>query len=250
MPTDPPAAQENVTPTSTSPEAHSLVAPTWHTAVFVVVIFAFAALSAGSQHQIIERYGRVRMYLGTMGWEYLLVGYILWGARKKGKRLRDIVGGRWNSPESFLLDLGIAVGFWMLAAAVLALLSYALGLASASQISAAKKQIGPLLPRNAIELGLWIVLSATAGFCEEIMFRGYLQQQFRAFTHSTVVAILLQAMVFGVGHAYQGGRRIIVIGVYGALFGILAAVRKSLRPGMMAHTLQDSFSGLASRLLK
>ncbi|MBZ5510084.1 MAG: CPBP family intramembrane metalloprotease [Acidobacteriia bacterium] len=94
------------------------------------------------------------------------------------------------------------------------------------------------------------MLSATAGFCEEIMFRGYLQKQFLAATRSTAAAIVLQAVIFGIAHAYQGGRRIILIAVYGALFGMLAAWRKSLRPGMIQHTLQDSVSGIAFRLLK
>ncbi|MBZ5566893.1 MAG: CPBP family intramembrane metalloprotease [Acidobacteriia bacterium] len=226
------------------------VAPAWHTIVFLAVIFAFAAASAHSQHQMIERHGRVAAYLLTMGWEYALVVYILWGARKKSVRLRDIVGGKWTRPEDFLLDVAVACGFWLVAAAVLAGLSFALGLASASQVAEAKKQLGPLLPRTGLELGVWIALSATAGLCEEIMFRGYLQKQFRAATHSTAAAIVMQAIVFGIAHAYQGGRRIVLISVYGALFGMLAAWRKSLRPGMMQHALQDTVSGVAFRLLK
>ena len=146
--------------------------------------------------------------------------------------------------------MGIAFGYWICAGAVLAALSFALGLASPSQVAEAKKQLGALLPQTGLELGIWIVLSATAGFCEEIMFRGYLQQQFRAATRSTAAAIVLQAVVFGIAHAYQGGRRIILIAVYGALFGMLAAWRKSLRPGMIGHAMQDSFSGIAFRLLK
>jgi membrane protease YdiL (CAAX protease family) len=185
-----------------------------------------------------------------MAWEYVLVGYIVWGVRKNGVTLREVVGGRWNTPEDFLLDVAIAFGFWLVAAGILAGLSFALGLASASQVAEAKKQIGPLLPQTGLELGLWVVLSATAGLCEEIMFRGYLQKQFHAATRSAPAAILMQAIVFGIAHAYQGGRRIILIGAYGALFGILAAWRKSLRPGMIGHTLQDSFSGIAFRLLK
>lgn len=42
----------------------------------------------------------------------------------------------------------------------------------------------------------------------------------------------------------------ITITVYGALFGILAVYRKSLRPGMIQHAMQDSFAGLGFALLK
>jgi len=37
----------------------------------------------------------------------------------------------------------------------------------------------------------------------------------------------------------QGVKQIVVISVLGALYGMLAAWRKSLRPGMIAHTMSD-----------
>jgi hypothetical protein len=39
------------------------------------------------------------------------------------------------------------------------------------------------------------------------------------------------------------------IAIYGALFGILAIMRKSLRPGMIQHSMQDSFAGIALNLI-
>ena len=250
MSTNPPVAPETSPAEARTATSPLPVAPAWHSALFVVVIVSFAALAARSQGQMIAHRGRVTFYLLTLAWEYLLVGYILWGARKRGVTLREIVGGRWKSPENLLIDVAIAFAFWMVAAGTLAALSFALGLMSPSQVAEAKKQLGPLLPKGGWELALWLALSATAGFCEEIMFRGYLQRQFRAATRSTAAAIVLQAVVFGIAHAYQGGRRIILIAVYGALFGMLAAWRKTLRPGMIGHAMQDSFAGIAFRLLK
>ncbi len=247
MNADPSHPQENLQ--AASPDTRRAVAPAWHTVLFVAVVLLVAVLSAHSQHRMIQRHGRIPAYALTMAWEYLLLGYILWGARRKGVALRDIVGGRWTSPGKMLTDVAIALGFWAVAAGVLAGLSYLLGLASPSQISEAKKQLGPLLPQTGVELAWWIAISITAGFCEEIMFRGYLQKQFRAATRSSLVGILGQAAVFGIAHAYQGGRRIVLIACYGVLFGLLAAWRKSLRPGMMEHALQDSVSGIAFRFL-
>jgi membrane protease YdiL (CAAX protease family) len=214
------------------------------------VLLVFAALSAHSQQQMVGRHGRVAMYAVTMGWEWLLLGYVVWGARRKGVGLREIVGGRWASPEDALLDLAIAVGFWITAALLLAGLSFALGLTHADQLQQAKKQLGELLPRSRTELELWLALSATAGFCEEVLFRGYLQKQFTAATRRAWMGLALQAVLFGIAHAYQGERRIVLIGCYGAMFGGLALWRKSLRPGMMAHALQDSLSGLLFRFMK
>ena len=238
-------------PASPSAEAPPApVAPAWHTVVFVVVVVLFALLAAQRHGQMVAKHGRVYLYVVTLGWEYLLVGYIVWGARKRNVRLRDLAGGRWKSAKNVLLDIAIACGFLFASAMVLFAVSFALGLTSPAQKEAAARQLGELLPKTGLEMALWLLLSATAGLCEEIMFRGYLQKQFHAATRSTTVAIVLQAAVFGIAHAYQGGRRIILIAVFGALFGMLAAWRKSLRPGMIAHAAQDAISGIVFRLPK
>jgi membrane protease YdiL (CAAX protease family) len=226
------------------------VAPAWHTVVFVAVVVLFAVLAAQRQGPMLARHGRVYLYLMTLGWEYLLVGYIVWGARKRNVRLRELAGGRWASGKDVLIDIGIACAFWFASAMILLAVSVALGLTSPAQKEEAARQLGELLPKTGFELALWLLLSATAGLCEEIMFRGYLQKQFRAATRSTTAAIVLQAVVFGIAHAYQGARRIILIAVFGALFGMLAAWRKSLRPGMIAHAAQDAISGIVFRLPK
>jgi uncharacterized protein len=106
-----------------------------------------------------------------------------------------------------------------------------------------------LLPRTRVEAVLWVPLAATAGFCEELVFRGYLQRQFLALTGNTAAAVILQGIVFGAGHLYQGLKGVIVISVYGVLFGILAVMRKSLRPGMIQHGAQDGISGITAYVL-
>jgi membrane protease YdiL (CAAX protease family) len=60
------------------------------------------------------------------------------------------------------------------------------------------------------------------------------------------LGILASAVVFGAGHLYQGWRSVILITVYGLLFGVLAHLVRSLRPGMIVHAWQDMFSGLYS----
>ena len=104
--------------------------------------------------------------------------------------------------------------------------------------------VGTLLPHRPLEIVTWIALSITAGFAEELVFRGYLQRQFQAWTGSLGVAVALQAILFGVSHGYQGVRACARITLYGLLFGILAARRGSLRPGMIAHAWTDIASGV------
>jgi uncharacterized protein len=250
--TDPHAGTSNIAATAADAE-HRPVAPAWHTVLFIVIIVVVASLAARSQGEMIAKHGRLPAYYATMVWEWALVLYIAWGIRKNNVSMRQLVGGRWRTGKDFGIDVGIAFGYWIVSGIILVGLSYALGLTSPAQLEEAKKHIAPLLPRNGKEMAVWVVLSTTAGICEEIMFRGYLQQQFRALMRSEAAGVVLQAILFGCAHGYQGGRRMVLIGIYGVMFGALAAWRRNLRPGMIAHTLQDSVSGaaaFASRLLK
>jgi membrane protease YdiL (CAAX protease family) len=104
-----------------------------------------------------------------------------------------------------------------------------------------------MMPQTPSEAILWILVSLTAGFCEEVIFRGYLQRQFSALTRSFVGGIGLQAIAFGLSHGNQGWKLMLLITVYGACFGLLAHWRRSLRPGMLAHALQDIAGGLIFR---
>ena len=88
-------------------------------------------------------------------------------------------------------------------------------------------------------------MAATAGFCEELTFRGYLTRQFNAWTGSRVFAVVLQGVAFGLAHGYYQ-RVMLVIMVQGWLLGLFAYWRKSLRPGMLAHGLQDAIGGLVA----
>ena len=53
-----------------------------------------------------------------MTWEWMLVGFVWLGIRKR-IRLRDLIGGRWATLEDFFLDLVYAGVFWFCAMFVL-----------------------------------------------------------------------------------------------------------------------------------
>ncbi len=230
--------------------ASGRVAPLWHTVILVVVLVGFSLAGASSQHTFAAHRGRMIFYGATMVWEWLLLAYVAWGARKNGVALRDLTGGRWSSPEDALLDVAIACGFWIVAMIVLAALAYALGMHGPGQVEEARRTLGFLAPHNRIELLMWFGLSATAGFCEEIIFRGYLQRQFAALTGVTALGVIAQSVFFGASHGYEGVPRMFIIAVYGGMFGLLTIWRRSLRPGMMAHALHDASAGVLFQFFK
>jgi membrane protease YdiL (CAAX protease family) len=71
------------------------------------------------------------------------------------------------------------------------------------------------------------------------VFRGYLQRQLAGWTGSTTIGILWQGVIFGLGHAYQGPKKVVLIAVWGCVFGLFAWLRKGLRSNMLAHAAID-----------
>ena len=245
---------EPIPPAETLPLAteKKLLAPLWHTAALIVLLLTYSYFGSGAisapSHAVPQKFLIVQ-YAVTMVFEGFLLFWVWLGLRMKGTRLRELIGGRWNSPEDFLIELGIAIGFWMAAMGVLIGLGYALGLTNPSQQKQAKQLADLIAPQGTITIVLWILLSAIAGFVEEIVFRGYLQRQLSIITGSVAAGLLLSAVLFGGGHGYEGARRMVLIAVYGVLFGLLALWRKSLRPGMIAHAWHDAFTGILLRVI-
>ena len=101
----------------------------------------------------------------------------------------------------------------------------------AGKIESMRQQTRFSRPGTNLELAVWFCLSLTAGFCEEIIFRGYLQRQLPPSADSMLVGVLLSAIVFGASHGYEGRARMFLIGIYGLMFGLLAWWRKSLACG-------------------
>jgi membrane protease YdiL (CAAX protease family) len=187
---------------------------------------------------------RVRSYVLTIFFEWLLFVFVVVGVRRSGASVLLVLGDHWHSARQVLRDIGIALAFWLVSAGILFILGRLL------RVAALARNMDFILPHGAAELTLWIALSVTAGICEETVFRGYLQRQFIALTKSAPAGILLSAAAFGVAHVYQGFRMVILIGVFGAMFGILAYWRGSVRPGMIVHAWQDSLGGVVSALMR
>jgi membrane protease YdiL (CAAX protease family) len=140
------------------------------------------------------------------------------------------------------MDLGLAALLW-------GALGFCAWAAHALLGQGAEKSVDVLLPRTALEVLVWIATSASAGVCEEFVFRGYVQRQLLALSQSAPIAILGQGLVFGAMHAYQGWRAVVSIALLGSLFGLVAAWRRTLRVGMVAHAWQDVWAGWLSRVL-
>jgi membrane protease YdiL (CAAX protease family) len=215
-----------------------------HTILVLAILGAWAFLGRiiADQLRVAVNPHRLRFYVITLFFEWLLFVFVMTGVRRSGASVLVILGDRWRSVRQVLRDIGIAAAFWLVSAGLLLILGRLL------RIAALGRNMDFILPQGGAEITLWLALSVTAGICEETIFRGYLQRQFMALTKSVPLGILLSAAAFGAAHAYQGFRMVILIGLYGAMFGILAYWRGSVRPGMIAHAWNDSLNGVLAGL--
>ena len=224
------------------PSTRPLIAPLWHTVGFIAIFVGLAVLGGFFQHaarQHPQTVGHstpaVPRYVSVIIFEWLLVLYVRMGVRKRGVHLRELVGGRWSRPTDVLRDLALGAGLWAVWVGIQHLLGDAPNAAQG------------LLPKGVLESLVWLPVALSAGFCEELAFRGYLQRQFQAIAGSAIVAVLLQAIVFGAGHLYEGPAAVARIMLFGVLYGLLAQWRTSLRPNMMAHAWSDIYGVIIFR---
>jgi uncharacterized protein len=216
----------------------------WHTIVFIAIFVGLSVMGGFFQHSVkqqpqatMPRGSAVPGYISVVVMEWLLVLYVRMGVHKRGMRLRDLVGGRWATSREVIKDIALGAGLW----------AVWLALMNAHLLGGGTNAAQGLLPRGILEGLVWIPVALSAGFCEEVAFRGYLQKQFHAITGGAGWAILFQAIVFGVGHLYEGVGPVARITLFGLLFGLLALWRKSLRPGMIAHAWSDIFGVIIFR---
>ncbi|MGH7652811.1 MAG: CPBP family intramembrane glutamic endopeptidase [Gemmatimonadaceae bacterium] len=228
------------------PEREGQIASWLHLLIVVGVMTLGAYRGSVNATAIAEAktFNRAIFYVIAIAFEWAMLGIVLLGLRLHHTPLSTVLGERWKSIREVARDIGIAVAFLIVSSFVLSVT------AGHPRDTAPGGIVQAILPHGPVESILWIGLSVSAGICEEAIFRGYLQRQFIALTGSSAVGILLSAVVFGFGHAYKGVVGALQITVFGVLFGILAYWRRSLRPGMIAHTLTDSFAGVMAGLLK
>jgi membrane protease YdiL (CAAX protease family) len=216
------------------------IARVFHTAAVIAILVVWAAWGKiGLDHtRAAGNPNRMRIYLLTVAFEWILFFIVAGGAS-----FEVVTGKKWDGIRAALQDAGIALAFWIIASILLA------SGARLLHIPPQLRNVRFLLPRTIGELVAWVALSVTAGICEEGIFRGYLQVQLRALTKSTVAGLVLSAVLFGFGHAYQGWGAAGLLAFYGLLFGLLTHWRGTVRPAMIAHAWQDSFTGIVGAAL-
>lgn len=196
-----------------------------------------AGLGNASAGQIVDHSQVIKNYFLSILANCALLYYCWVGVHRHGGNLETLSGGLWTSWKALAQDIAIAIPFWVVWEATAYGVHWLLGPGNSA------RSVAALLPQSVPEILVWILVSVTAGFCEELQSRGYLQRQFHALSGSIVAAVLGQGVLFGLMHSYQGWKQVVVISALGVLYGALAAWRRNLRANMIAHAWSDIWEG-------
>jgi membrane protease YdiL (CAAX protease family) len=162
-----------------------------------------------------------------------LVSLTLFFLYRNGEPVKLVGWTPKNIWKEILLGLGLFVPFFF----------------GAGLLDSALRAVGfsaPLTPqpsfltaRSTTELLLALVLVVVVAVAEETIFRGYLILRFKAITASRVATVLLSAVIFSLGHGYEGTAGVITVGAMGVVFALVYMWRKSLVAPIVMHFLQD-----------
>jgi membrane protease YdiL (CAAX protease family) len=105
----------------------------------------------------------------------------------------------------------------------------------------AKSSFRFLFPTTSGEIRWFVVLSLTAGICEEIVYRSFLINYFFAgpLHFALPLAFVFSTLLFGIAHVYQGWVGIIQTAITGIILGLLFLATGSLLLVIVVHALVD-----------
>jgi membrane protease YdiL (CAAX protease family) len=165
-----------------------------------------------------------------------------------------LVLGLWIARDRPLADLGLGMpSGWRLWAPIFLIVAFVwLQLASATRMGHRKgdnaklrRQLGTtglILPHKTSELPAWVGMSLSAGFCEELLFRGFVIWLLQPVL-GTWLAALTSLALFAAAHAYQGLGGLSRSALLGAALTAVVLVTGSLWPAIALHAVIDGMGG-------
>ncbi|MGH7279951.1 MAG: CPBP family intramembrane glutamic endopeptidase [Polyangiaceae bacterium] len=220
-----------------------VVAPRWHTAILVLSIVGVNAIGLifFRGHDVLVRSGSsgskiLTAYLPAIAAEWMLFAWAAFAFRPRHV-LSHLMGRQWTAHRRWPIDLAWSLAIISLIVGFELILARFLTLPQNPAVVA-------LLPRTIGERVAWVLVATSAGFCEEVVYRGYLRIELGVLMRSAPLGIALQALLFGIAHAEQGVLVAFRFALYGLALGALAARRESLVPCIIAHVTIDLCAGL------
>jgi uncharacterized protein len=99
------------------------------------------------------------------------------------------------------------------------------------------------------QMALAFLLVVTVAIVEETIFRGYLLLRFVHITRSGTWAVIVSAVIFSLGHGYEGSAGVGTVGIMGMVFAVIYLWRGNIIAPVVIHFLQDFLGILLAPLL-
>lgn len=205
--------------------------------------FRFRQFLARGEQTVSTRV-KLTVYARNVCAQWLLVAAMLLVLRRHGLSASDAGQRLADLPQT----LSVTVAVLVTLAIAFAILLTRLRRAPPETLLRMLGRMRNLVPTCGPEMAGFAVLCLTAGICEELLYRGWLLGILRVATGSVWVAVLAGAIVFGVGHAYQGVKGMLRTAFVGLQLGALYVLVGSLIPGQALHAGFDLMAGVTGAL--
>jgi uncharacterized protein len=219
---------------STAPGGEPVKVPVWQLVLVLVgfpAVYVANSLAPWSLGLFVHRdhgfYWSLWPSVAIIHWTTL--GATLLLIRRMGWRLSDI--GLRLSVRSVALMLAVPV----IVGAVVILLRQSMGAGEASTSLRKIMYPGPVLAEQL----LWVFMSFSAGFCEEVIYRGFGITALRGRGNATWVAVVLTTTAFVFVHGIAGLFLFPGYFAAGLLFAFVFLRTRSVVPGVCLHTAID-----------
>ncbi len=163
----------------------------------------------------------------------LLALMVYWFFKVEGESISDVVSSFRDKTFLSIMIVAVLTGLSVLFFQFLEPLTMDLMFGSGSML-----QVINEYKRVPLSLALYgiLVTSLTAGICEELVWRGYLQTRLQSW-FSPGVAITIQAILFGFWHGVS--IHAVFTAIFGFIFGFTYMKTQRLSPIMVSHWLGD-----------
>jgi membrane protease YdiL (CAAX protease family) len=184
---------------------------------------------------------RIRLYVSTILFQWVLAAVVAWRALARGLTFAQLGLAKELLASTVLLTfIGatlIAFGHWM-----------NLRRLAGSNHPAAERlrpMAARLFPRSVKETVFFTILAATAGICEEFIFRGFVIAALFGAGFSNWMAVAVSSLMFGAAHLYQGKGGSAGTGILGIVFASVRIAYHSIFPVVIWHAVLDIVAGIA-----
>jgi uncharacterized protein len=186
---------------------------------------------------------RIALYLTTIAFQWLLAVVVAWRAWARGYSLSEL-GLTVSNPS--VLVLSAVLGGTFLGAFQWANLRRA-GRMGSSTSGTIRQVARKILPRTPAEAIPYFALAATAGVCEEFLYRGFAMAALARLGLNSWLVVVLTAILFGLAHLYQGRSGLVGTSLVGLILGAARLLLGSMLPMVLWHAVIDAVAGVAGR---